>query len=436
MNRNLSKQSWETEYPILQSLACELELLRKTYREMKPLGLDNLAESLEQLDQEYLPVLSNASFANELAQLRALGRQGLKTVALDSDPRSICFYSRYAIPVLSPNSISDQQRYLDFVIDVGKTIRESGRVPILNVVDGETLLPLFTKNLNRISEVYKFGADLHLQYKLDDKYEQYLVAQRARIPVPNTWKLDEHLINYQPHVSFPALIKPRRGREFYREHMVQAVNVEGWSGIRDFFNKNAYSSQFILQEIVEVPEEKGIYNCGAYSNHERRPVAVFTGRRIRTSRPFGTAALAESYDQPRVRELGIRFLETSKYHGACEIEFMTEKRDGQVMFIEINNRLWKWHGLASHCGVNIAYYQFLDAVGSPLFQIMPAQIFGPKWWLVWMDLWVSTRRIVEGELALADFLNTISFDFVNGIDELDDPLPGLVNLFSFKWMVS
>ena len=53
---------------------------------------------------------------------------------------------------------------------------------------------------------------------------------------------------------------------------------------------------------------------------------------------------------------------------ACRVEF-SDPRDGRFKLMEINPRLWLWHGLAAALGVDfarIAYLDLLDRRGAPL----------------------------------------------------------------------
>jgi predicted ATP-grasp superfamily ATP-dependent carboligase len=116
------------------------------------------------------------------------------------------------------------------------------------------------------------------------------------------------------------------------------------------------------------------------------------------------------------------------YHGGCELEFIYDGKRHQLLFLELNNRLYKTQSLATHCGVNFNYLALRDAMQKTLSRVN-GQVYGPSWWLAWADMASGVRKMNKGELLLSDFMKPLSFDFVNGIDELDDPLPGFVNLF-------
>ena len=44
------------------------------------------------------------------------------------------------------------------------------------------------------------------------------------------------------------------------------------------------------------------------------------------------------------------------FHGISQVEFKRDPRDGVYKLMEINPRLWQWHGLAAACGFFAAVY--------------------------------------------------------------------------------
>ena len=46
-----------------------------------------------------------------------------------------------------------------------------------------------------------------------------------------------------------------------------------------------------------------------------------------------------------LRELG--------FHGIAQVEWKRDPRDGRQKLIEVNPRLWQWHGLTGACGADV-----------------------------------------------------------------------------------
>jgi predicted ATP-grasp superfamily ATP-dependent carboligase len=287
--------------------------------------------------------------------------------------------------------------------------------------------------VDRLNEVFTLNQDYVLQAGLQDKYHQYELAVSFDIPTPATWAVDEQFLREKPDLPFPMLVKERRGKKLFRATGRQAFEVSSWEELENMISGVSENADGLLvQEKITDHGQEHMYSIGSYCGHDREPRALFSMKRLRSTRPFGSSALSESAPCPEGEELADRFLRHLRYYGNCEIEFIYDSERGQFLFLEINNRLYKIHSLATHCGINLSYLALLDAMGKtgpPL----PEQIYGPRWWLMWYDIAAGVRRMMSGEMSFQQLMAPLSFDFVNGIDELDDPLPGFVNLFRGKF---
>ena len=66
-----------------------------------------------------------------------------------------------------------------------------------------------------------------------------------------------------------------------------------------------------------------------------------------------------------VVDAGLRFLRGLGFHGISQVEFKRDPRDGRFKLMEINPRLWQWHGLAAACGVDLPLIAYRDLTGEP-----------------------------------------------------------------------
>ena len=58
-----------------------------------------------------------------------------------------------------------------------------------------------------------------------------------------------------------------------------------------------------------------------------------------------------------------RLLRAIGFHGVSQVEFKRDPRDGRFKLMEINPRLWQWHGLAAALGVDFPRIVYLDLMG-------------------------------------------------------------------------
>ena len=420
-------------YSFFQSLSREIGQMQTDYRNLVALEQDEMQTAIRGLRQEYVPVLTDGAFANQLAIVRGHGKEGFMTVVLDADARALAFYSRFAIPVLSPDYKTNVVEFWSFVQTVGEKIRECGKTPILTVGDAEWLLDSMVEfGLQKLRQVYVFNQDYSLQQQLMDKYLQYQEAIKVEVDMPHTWEVDDQLLNTEEALPFPLLIKERRGKSLFAATGKQAFEVHSPGELKETVVNFARGVSLIAQQKISDDGRENMVSIGAYRDRKRQTTVMFSSRRLRGTREYGSTALAVSEPCPEGLEMARKFLDHIDYYGSCELEFIYDSKQKKLLLLELNPRLYKTQSLATHCGINFNYLALLNAMGKQL----PGennQIYGPRWWLAWGDVANGMRKLQNGEMSFRDFMEPLSFDFVNGVDELDDPLPGFVNLFNGKF---
>ena len=68
-------------------------------------------------------------------------------------------------------------------------------------------------------------------------------------------------------------------------------------------------------------------------------------------------------------DAALRLLGAFDYFGLSQVEFKRDPRDGKFKLMEINPRLWQWHGLAAACGVDLPRIAYADLVGETPEQV-------------------------------------------------------------------
>ena len=103
-------------------------------------------------------------------------------------------------------------------------------------------------------------------------------------------------------------------------------------------------------------------------------------------RGFGTCRVGEARWRDDAVEQALALLDELGYHGIAQTEFRQDARDGELRLMEVNPRLWQWHGLARACGVDLPRIAYEDTLGRP-----PAPVaLGPR-----------ARRDAAGSAAVA-----------------------------------
>ena len=74
-------------------------------------------------------------------------------------------------------------------------------------------------------------------------------------------------------------------------------------------------------------------------------LATFSGRKLRQMpRTIGHRRVGEAVWDAGGRRLGAALLRGLGFHGISQVEFKRDPRDGRLKLMEVNPRLWQWHG--------------------------------------------------------------------------------------------
>lgn len=423
---------------VFQIIGNEIQEIKKDYRNFHVLNENDLINNIRELNQEFIPFLIPGAWVNGLGYLRSLGRKGYQSVVFDSSGRDISLFSKYAIPFRYEISKEPDKKYENLfrtLIRIGESVRNCGKKPVLLIIAAERMLPtLVGKYFDELNEIFTFTADYKNQLNLENKYLQIEKAKEAGIDVPISFLIrsNESLTTYIKDLKFPLIIKSNSGKDFYDQYGVQVFRIKNLIELEEILQRVEHFDLLVQEEIPG--EIENLKTFGGYFGHDRSSHGIFTGHKLRNSKDFGTCAIGISCEDNIVKEKGLAFLNHVNYFGACQIEFKKDSLDGKLKFIEINNRLWKWHSLATESGVDLAYMQFSDAIGDATHK-NPRQIDGIKWWLSLLDISNAIDESKKGEMSLNEYFdNYLDLDFVDGIFAWDDPLPGLINFFNGKWI--
>ena len=146
-------------------------------------------------------------------------------------------------------------------------------------------------------------------------------------------------------LRYPALVKPSDPIPFKRRFGRPALVCAGPAELLEAFDAAA-GSEPMLQEVVP-GDDSSLWTVGTYTNAEGRPLGIFCGRKLlQMPRGFGTCRVGEARWRDDVVEQALALLDELGYHGIAQTEFRQDADDGTLRLMEVNPRLWQWHGLA------------------------------------------------------------------------------------------
>lgn len=332
----------------------------------------------------------DVGWVNGLAAVRSLGRAGIRVLAVDHRPSALGFRSKYAESLLSPDPFTDEHRFVNFVRALGEVV----------------VFPTHDDVLNRIAqyaddlEVLTPFPDWELLERVQSKRAQLEQAAAAGIDIPTP----------EPG-TFPVIVKPDRSVEFKRRYKRQAFRCETPTELEEAL---ARTEEFgpIVQDFIPGGDDT-LFTVGSYLDADGRALGVFCGRKLRQTPPgIGTCRVGEAVWVQEVVDDALTLLRAFGYRGISQVEFKRDPRDGRYRLMEINARLWQWHGLASACGVDLPLIAYRDLTGEP-----PPDAHmnghGKRWAIT----------LLPGERPAPQ-----RPPYVDAVFALDDPKPGAVHL--------
>jgi D-aspartate ligase len=300
----------------------------------------------------------DAGWVNGLAAIRSLGRAGIPVLALDHRPSALGFRSRYARPVLTPDP-QDEEAFLSFLAELDL----DAPAPVFATHDEP--LNAIARGAGRLGErfLYPFPP-WEVLARIQTKRGQLEAAQAAGIPVPRT----SHPASAAEaraaaeELGYPVLVKPSSTEGFKRRFGRQAFRCETGVEVERAYDE-AEPYEPMVQE--EIPGGDGeLYTLGSYLAADGEALGLFCGRKLRQTPPgVGTCRVGEAIWVEEVVEQGLALLRALEFSGLSQVEFKRDPRDGSFRLMEVNPRLWQWHGLASACGVDLPRIAYEDLTG-------------------------------------------------------------------------
>lgn len=332
----------------------------------------------------------DVGWVNGLAAIRSLGRAGVRVLAVDHRPSALGFRSKYAERFLAPDPFTDETRFAAFVRALGDVVA----------------FPTHDDSLNALA---RHADDLEIRTpfppwnvleRVQSKRLQLETAHEAGVDIPAL----------EPS-TFPVIVKPDRSVEFKRRYRRQAFRCDTPAELEEAVAKTEEFGA-IVQEFVPGGDD-ALYTVGSYLTREGRALGVFCGRKLRQTPPgIGTCRVGEAVWVPEAVDAALHLLREFGYYGLSQVEFKRDPRDGRFRLMEINPRLWQWHGLATACGVDLPRLAYEDLTGAtPPEATMDG--FGKRWAI---SLLPGERPVFQRP------------PYVDAVFARDDLKPGVVHL--------
>jgi len=368
-------------------------------------------------------VVLQASGPNSLGIIRGLAAAGIPAIATDSDPRALGMLSRFARAHVVRDPVSEPGGFLDDLEALGRTLSAPG---VLFPTHDEAIEVLGPAEA-RLAPWFRmpWSPWAHLEPYVD-KAGQHAAARRIGFPVPATAEpRDESDVRaIAGDLRFPVVLKPRVDPAGFKREFGRQVLLAGDRD--DLLRQWERCARHVPQVSEVIPGgDDRLWTLGSYRDANGRPLASFTGRKLRQSPPdFGTARAAEARWDPSLSARCHALLDEMGFHGISQVEVKRDVRDGRDFLIEVNPRSWLWISLATACGVNLPEAAFLDAVGNP--RTWPeGHRSDVRWTLAAKHIVASAKEIRSRRWGWRQATASLTPPVVDGVFSLSDPAPGI-----------
>jgi len=351
-------------------------------------------------------VVVDVGWVNGLAAIRSLGRAGIRVLALDHRPSALGFRSRYAEPVVTPDP-QDQEAFISFL--EGLEVEDA---PVFATHDEP--LNAIARAAGRLGDRFRYPfPPWEVLETIQTKRGQLDAAERAGVAIPRTAHPGSaaEARAAAEVLGFPVLVKPSSTEGFKRRFGRQAFRCETPAEAeRAYADAEPYEP--MVQEVIPGGDDE-LYTLGSYLSRDGEALGLFCGRKLRQTPPgVGTCRVGEAVWVEEVVEQGLKLLRALEFHGLSQVEFKRDARDRAYKLMEVNPRLFQWHGLAAACGVDLPLIAYRDLTGE---RVEPVSANGTR------KRWAITLQAGESPAVQRP-------PYVDGVFARDDLKPALVQV--------
>jgi predicted ATP-grasp superfamily ATP-dependent carboligase len=317
---------------------------------------------------------------NGLATARALGRQGIPVIGIDTDLTQPGAQTRYCTKIQCDDFLAAGPGLLHTLLALGR------RLPCKGVLfpSGDLNVDLVSEHREALEPYYHYALPPKAVMRLFlNKKAFYKFAMEKGFTIPPTY-FSEDITDIRAlarRINYPCLIKPFQPNAVWRETFDTRLFLADSPEMLIALYENIYPvhQDLIIQEYTPGPDSE-VYWGVTYLDAQGEPLAVWTGRKLRMyPRGFGTATLAESRRTPWVAREAVKVLREMGHRGYGVVEFKRDPRDGRYKITEATGgRTWFPHGLVTRSGINLPYIMYRHLLGH---QVTPDTSFeeGIKW---------------------------------------------------------
>jgi D-aspartate ligase len=399
--------------------------------------IQSLHQYLNNFEDGTPPAIIMGPYAtSNLGVIHNLAAHHIPSIVIDAR-RQCSFFSRYALGLLSPNPSQSVDDYLEFLLDLGRSL--PGKAVLFPTADTETLI--LSQHHDRLTPHFHSTSALYeLLNVLINKQSLFELLERYQIPHPATYIVDpgSDLGKISKQIPYPCILKPCYPAQFRLDFPTKAFQASSPEQFLSLVQKiTAKGHELIAQEIIPGTAES-MFGFNAYYDKHGDVHGQFIYQRIREwPLGFGNGCYLRQVHEPQLEEMTTKLIKPLGYHGIVDVEFRRDARDGQMKLIEINPRIWMQNRFPGYLGYNHPYLAYRDALDLPLQPSMSLEDSSLHWVFGAEDLQSGLAGVRQGTLPIKEWLTTYLRPNLYATFSRNDPFPWVIAAYrSFIWSCS
>lgn len=371
-------------------------------------------------------VILGGSF-HSLGAARNLAEHGVPVCVMDSGVCVSRFSNSVGCFITCPPA-DNEEEYVQFLLSTAVDRNMSSWVLFPST---DETVRILAQQHDRLAKYYQMTTPRWEVIKhFYDKRLTLRLATERDVPMPET-RLPGSVGELSAFdLEFPVVIKPAFSKRFMAATKKKAYRANDNQELIDIYCKVASiidPSEILVQELIPGRAENLYSFVGFFENGS--PIAGLVARRLRQHpMEFGRAStFVETVDIPELEALTTRLLAGLAYTGLAEVEFMYDHKDERFELLEVNARIWGWHTLAIHAGLDLPYLAYAHAVGKPVHIGSARQ--GTKWVRLVTDIPTALVEVLSRRMTLRQYLTSMRGDVGFAVYSVRDPLPFIADLF-------
>lgn len=304
-------------------------------------------------------LLTDAQQRKTLAAIRSLGRKGLNILAAEDTRWATSSFSKYCRRgLVYPNPAAEPDAFIKWL---KKTIQENSCEALFPMDDH--VMELVIRHKEELGNTCRMLLPEEESYNIaTDKGRSVMLALDSSLDCPVTLILkdEQEIVELEGLIAdreFPLVIKPRissgsrgiavvhdredfvqRYLEIHQSYPFPLIQEYISPGVRFdvcllFDNRSELKASFVQKELRHFPLDRG------------------------------PSTVQESVWRPDLVELATGMLKKLNWKGIAEVEFMVDKKDSKLKFMEINTRFWNSLECSILSGVDFPWLLYKLMIG-------------------------------------------------------------------------